>query len=69
MDKICDLSAYIEDEIEDAHKYADAAVRYKEEDPGLAQLFYDLSMAETDHMQKLHNWAVKAIQEAQGKFH
>lgn len=55
------LSEHIEEELEDACTYADLAVKYKEDDPELAQLFYKLSQEEMTHMDALHNSVVKHI--------
>ncbi len=43
------LSEMINDEIDDAKKYAKLAVKYKEENPVLAQIFYGMSTDEYRH--------------------
>ena len=43
MKEIKLLMEHIEDELEDAHTYAELAVEYKHDDPELADLFYRLS--------------------------
>lgn len=40
MKEIKLLMEHIEDELEDAHTYAELAVEYKHDDPELADLFY-----------------------------
>lgn len=54
MKEIKLLMEHIEDELEDAHTYAELAVEYKHDDPELADLFYRLSGEEMNHMNALH---------------
>lgn len=62
MQLIEKLSAMVDDEIEDARKYAKCAVKYKSERPALAKTFYDLSTDEMRHMTLLHNEVSAVIQ-------
>ena len=48
------LSEKIEEELEDACSYIDEALQYKSEDKATADLFYQLSLEEMGHMEKLH---------------
>lgn len=59
IEKLCEM---IEEEIDDAEKYAKCAIKYKEERPTLAKTFYDLSTDELRHMKLLHGEAVAVIE-------
>lgn len=61
------LSDMIEEEIEDAGKYAKCAINYKEEDPALAEMFYKLATAEMEHMKMLHDQVMKKINDYKEK--
>ncbi len=57
------LSDMISEEIADAGKYARCALEYREENRGLADAFYLLSMEEMRHMQILHGEVTKIIEQ------
>ena len=57
------LSRKIEEEIEDADSYIDLAMRWKSDEPDTADVFYELSLAEMEHMDKLHGEVVELIEE------
>jgi len=58
------LSEYIEEEIESADGYINCALKYKEDNPMLAKMFYDLSVTELGtHVTALHDEVVRAITE------
>ena len=57
------LSELIEEELNDSQKYVDLALRWKQDDPEVADLFYELSVAEMGHMDKLHMMVAKIIEE------
>ena len=47
----------------DADKYIDLAVRWKTDEPDTADLFYELSVEEMGHMEKLHEEVKELIEE------
>ena len=57
------LSQLIEEEMSDADKYIDLAVKWKAEEPDTADLFYELSLEEMGHMEKLHEEVTELIEE------
>ena len=57
------LSELIEEELEDADKYIDLAVKWKTDDPDTADLFHELSVEEMGHVDKLHSRVAKLIEE------
>lgn len=62
MKVIKTLEELIEEEIHDIKKYAKLAVEYKDDDPALAQVFYNLSTQEDSHQASLHAEVVKIIE-------
>lgn len=61
MKEIKLLMEHIEDEVCDAHTYAELAVEYQSTDPETAELFYKLSGEEMSHMYALHKNVVRLI--------
>lgn len=61
MEVIKKLSEQIGEEIADAEKYAELALKHKDERPDLARLYYQLSNDEMDHQNQLHTAAAQII--------
>ena len=57
------ISELIEEELADAEKYIDLAVKWKNEQPGAADLFHELSVEEMGHVEKLHSKVAELIDE------
>lgn len=55
------LSEKIEEELTDANSYIDIAMEWRDQEPETADLFYELSMEEMGHMDRLHNEVVRQI--------
>lgn len=61
MEIIKKLSEMIEEEIEDAEKYALCAIKHKDSDQMLSKLFYTLAEEEQSHVKRLHEAVVSEI--------
>ena len=61
------LSELIEEELNDAQKYVDLAIKWKQEEPETAELFYTLSTEEMGHADKLHQEEKDLISEYRDK--
>ena len=57
------LSEKIEEELEDACSYIDLAMKWRNEEPDTADLFYELCVEEMGHMDKLHEEVTELIEE------
>lgn len=67
MKEIKILMEHIEDELRDAHTYAELALEYRTTDPETAELFYKLSGEEMNHMNALHKAVVAHIEDYRKK--
>lgn len=61
------LSRMIKEEIGDAEKYANCALKYKDDDKNLADVFYTLATQELQHMDMLHQQVVRLINDYRTK--
>ena len=57
------LYELIEEELEDSQKYIDLAMKWRADEPDTADLFYDLSVEEMGHFDKLHEEVTELIAE------
>lgn len=64
MEIIKTLSNLIREELDDAEKYARLALSLKEQDTDAARVLIDLSKAEMEHQERLHNLVTKEITKA-----
>ena len=61
------LSEKIEEELKDAEAYVDLAMRWRQDEPEVANLFYQLSTEEMGHVDKLHKAVSEKILEYRNK--
>ncbi len=57
------LTELVEEELSDAKKYAELALKFEADQPEAAKLFRELSDEEMRHMERLHKCAEKVIEE------
>ena len=57
------LAELIEEELNDSSRYIDLAMKWKDEEPDTADLFYELSTEEMGHSEKLHEEVKELIEE------
>jgi rubrerythrin len=55
------LSDFIEEEIDAAKHYIEKALKYKDSNPDVAEIFYSLSNEEMRHVNILHDEVTKVI--------
>ena len=61
------LAEKIEEELHDADSYIDLAMNWKSEQPDTANVFYELSLEEMGHVDKLHADVARLISEYRQK--
>ena len=61
MKAIKKLVKLMYEELEDSQKYAELALKYKDDDSALADTFHRLSGQEMEHLDMLHSQAVRLI--------
>lgn len=61
------LSEMMEEEIKDADKYIECAMKWKEDDVMLSKMFADLSMDELKHAMLIHDHTTRLITEYKSK--
>lgn len=64
MKVIKNLVSDIREEMEGAEHYAKLATQYKDDDRQLADMYYKMSTVEVDHVNALHEQAVRLIKES-----
>ena len=62
MERLKLLFSLIDDELADSMKYGEKAMRYKDTDSAMAELFYSLSLEEIKHKNMLHNQLIKEME-------
>ena len=61
------IAEKIEEELHDADAYIELAMRWKDEKPDTASVFYELSTEEMGHVDKLHAEVTRLISEYRQK--
>ena len=56
------LAEKIEEELNDANAYIELAMKWKTDQPDTAEVFYELSLEEMGHVDKLHKEVTKLIE-------
>jgi rubrerythrin len=57
------IAEKVEEELHDADAYIELAMKWKSEEPDTADLFYELSVEEMGHVEKLHEEVKELIEE------
>lgn len=67
MKLVKDIVEQIDDELHGAKEYIKMASKYKTEYPQIANMYYELSITEMNHVDKLHNAVVGLINDMKVK--
>lgn len=67
MQIIKEIIEEMEDEIDGAEHYADMALKYKDRDKILSDMYYNMSTQEFKHFDDLHNQIVRMIGDYRSK--
>lgn len=67
MQMIQEITEFVEEEIEDAKKYAKMALQYREERNDLALIYNKMSEEEMGHMMRLHDIVTVLIKDYRAK--
>lgn len=67
MKLVKDIVEEIDDELDGAKEYIKMASKYKTEYPQIANMYYEMSLTEMTHVDKLHNAVVSLINEMKVK--
>lgn len=67
MKEIKKIAEQIDEELQDAEKYLKCAYKHKETNAILADMYYNLSVAEMEHVAILHEASVKLINDYAAK--
>lgn len=57
----------MEEELEGAEEYIECAMKHKLDYPNIASMYYEMSLTEITHFEKLHSAAVTLINEAKAR--
>lgn len=63
MNTIKELSKMIEEELKGAEDYVKNALKYRIDNPSIANTYYEISLQEMTHVDMLHNEVVNLIQQ------
>lgn len=55
------IAEKIEEELNDANAYVDLAMKWRQDEPDTAEVFYQLSLEEMGHVDKLHQEVTELI--------